>query len=278
MIPVDFEYRRPETLQGAHGLFMQLQENGGNPMYGGGGTEIVTRARIGAIAPSAVIDLKGIDALQEMGVRDGRLVLGAGLTLKTIMERDPWPLLSLALSRIADHTVRAHITLGGNLASTIPYREAVLPFLLVDSTARLFGDGGDRWVPLGHVFPEGVLQLPLGDFLVALSVPEAAARVRGLSVKKTRLDWVDYPLMTIVARPQRGRRVPALAVSGLTPSPFRASQVEHALLSADPVELNLQDVLPGAVVDDIHGSAAYREFVFRQTLVDVLARLEGAHP
>lgn len=275
MIPVDFEYRRPESLREAHSLHMRRREDGGEPAYYGGGTEIITRARTGALAPSVVLDVKAIPDLRELRVRDGRLILGAGLTLKEIVERNPWPLLSLALSRIADHTVRTQITLGGNLAGTIPYREAVLPFLLVETTARLFGEGGDRWVPLGHVFSDGVLRLPPDDILVALSVPDAATRVPGLSVKKTRLDWVDYPLMTIVARPERGSPVPALAVSGLTAGPFRAGRVEEALRTMDPDELPLADVLPGPVVDDIHGSAGYRAFVFRDTLRDILASLKG---
>lgn len=276
MIPVDFEYRRPESLKEAADLYARLKESGEEPLYLGGGTEILTRARLGELAPSTVIDVKAILELRELAVTDGRLVLGAGLTLKEVMERDPWPLLSLTLSRIADHTVRRHITLGGNLAGTIPYREAVLPFLLVDTTVHVVGERGDRWVPLGHVFQDGVLTLQPGDLLAALSVPEAATRVRGVAVKKTRLDWVDYPLMTIVARPERTRRIPALAVSGLTSGPFRAARLEEALRDSEPEELRLKELLPDPITEDLHGSAAYREFVLRETLRDILASLEGA--
>jgi len=276
MIPVDFAYWRPTSLRQAYRRYGDDREAGGMPLYGGGGTEIVTRARRGEIAPSAVIDLKAIPELRELGVSAGRLVMGAGLTLKELMERNPWPLLSLALSRIADHTVRGHITLGGNLAGTIPYREAVLPFLLVDTTARLFGEGGDRWVPFGHVWTDGALALRPGEILVALAVPEAVIRVPGVSVKKTRLDWVDYPLMTIVARPEPSRPVPALAVAGLTAAPFRATQIEDALLHGHPAEIPLAEAVPGPILDDIHGSAAYREFVLRNTLEDILDSVKGA--
>ncbi len=273
MIAVDFAYRRPDTLAGAYELFSDLARRGENPFYLGGGTEIVTGTRTGLFTPSSVIDVKAISDLRALAVHDGRLILGAGLSLREILAKDPWPLLSHILSRIADHSVRTQITLGGNLVGSIPYREAVLPFLLTESAVRLYGSGGDRWVPLAHVFTDGSLRLAAGELLVALSVPEAVTRLGGVACKKTRFDWVDYPLVTVAARRQPGRRIPALAVSGLTSGPFRALRVEDALLHAGPAEIPLRELLPEAPLDDRHGSSAYREFVFRNTLEDVLEQL-----
>lgn len=278
MIPQDFAYYRPETIDEAVETFERLRDEHRDPVYYGGGTEILTRARLHDAVPGAVIDLKGIAHCQRLQLGDDRLELGAALTLEAIAEADPWPLLSKAAGRIADHTTRCQITFGGNLAGTIPYREAVLPLLLFPEavTATVAGPRGMRTVPFASVF-DGCLRLNTGEFLVTIEVSAEAFHSRGTTIKRTRIDWIDYPLFTLaLATAADGWR---LAVTGLTAAPFRNPALERALNGpgsrAERSERVAQGVSPDAVVDDLHGSRAYRQFLFACTLEDALAEMEA---
>lgn len=55
MIPFDFEYRRPASVAEAAAAFRQLEAAGREPLWYGGGTEIITLARLGQLRPGAVI-------------------------------------------------------------------------------------------------------------------------------------------------------------------------------------------------------------------------------
>lgn len=277
MIAFDVEYHRPDSLAEATEAFHALAGAGRRPMYYGGGTEILTRGRLGEIRPGALIDLKGIPELRRCGVRDGVLWLGGALTLAEICERNPWPLLSAACGRVADHTTRCQITLGGNLAGTIPYREAVLPLLVADADAVVVGPEGTRTGPLREVF-SGSLRLRPGELLAGVGVDVVETDRSHVCRKKTRIDWVDYPVVTL-ALVDHGDHI-RLAVSGLcADGPFRDAGLERVVSDrAEPAArraARAAAAVPGAVVDDIHAGAGYRRFVFERALADALVELGG---
>jgi CO/xanthine dehydrogenase FAD-binding subunit len=133
MIAFDFDYYLPDTLQEATSLYLSLQSAGKKPLYYGGGTEIISMARLDSIQPGAVIHIKKIPELREIGLNGTRIIFGAALTLDEVARSGLFPLLGLAAGRIADHTIQLKLTLGGNLAGTIIYHETMLPLLLADA-------------------------------------------------------------------------------------------------------------------------------------------------
>ena len=270
MIPFDFSYHHPDSVAEAVASYRRLERAGLEPVYYGGGTEIITLARQGQLRTGAVIDLKGVPECRALTCRDGSVLLGAGLTLAEVGERGGWAPLAEAVGRIADHTSRCRITLGGNLAGQLPYREAVLPLLLVDTVAVVAGDGGLRRVRLADVF-RGSLRLAPGTFLAQLEVPLDEADGPHFASKRTRLDWVDYPLLTLVGV-RAGGRV-RMAFSGLCGHPFRDPAMERDL-QAGRIEDAIGHI-PGPVVDDLHGSADYRRHVLAGTLHDALEVLRA---
>jgi len=276
MMAQDFSYWRPASIAEATALFASLRQAGQTPMYYAGGTEILTRARNGELRPHAVIDIKGIEALRSWSRDATGWHFGAALSLDTLADHSPWPLLGHVAARIADHTSRTHITLGGNLASALPYREAALPFWLVDAHITL-ADAAHTWtVPFDEAFT-GTLSLAPGDLVVELSVPPSQTDLPFFTQKQTRLDFVDYPLVTLAAVrwPDGTVRV---AHSGLTSTPRRAAAEELAAINqsgsaATRAALAVRR-LAGPIVHDLHGSADYRRFVYHYTLADALAALD----
>ncbi|KEK23446.1 FAD binding domain-containing protein [Bacillus gaemokensis] len=276
MIPFDFEYYRPCSIKEAIQLFHQLDEEGKSPLYYGGGTEIITMGRLQQIVTKAVIDLKDIPECNVCAWNDRKLTLGATLTLTEVQDAKVFPLLGETAERAADHTARNKITLGGNIAGKIIYREAVLPFLLADSIFVIAGREGVKHIPAQKAFIEK-LQLQKGEFLIQIITDQKYVEFPYYSVKKRQLEKIDYPLVTVSAL--KSDDSIRIAFSGLCAFPFRSLTMEAALNDWDvPVEKRIERALlhiPALILDDIRGSRAYRIFVLKHVLYDVLIKLEG---
>ncbi|BCJ86323.1 FAD binding domain-containing protein [Effusibacillus dendaii] len=275
MISFDFAYHRPLTLPEAVQLhqYLTLQEK--QPVYYAGGTEIITLARMNQLYTKAVIDIKRIPECNVLEFRHDKLVLGTALTLTQLAEANVFPLLTETAGRAADHTARSKITLGGNICGSIIYREAVLPFLLADSQVMIAGKKGIRVVPIPYVFvPQ--LWLEEGEFAVQLITDRSYVDAPYVSVKKRKLETIDYPLVTVAALKKENRI--RTAFSGLVPFPFRSLEMEDILNNRHlPLETRVEEAvrhLPGPIIDDIRGSAEYRKFVLKNTLTSILKRLE----
>ncbi|MEH7461411.1 FAD binding domain-containing protein [Bacillus thuringiensis] len=271
MIPFDFEYYRPDSIQEAIRLFHQLDQEGKNPLYYGGGTEIITMGRSQRIRTKAVIDIKDLPECNVCEWKDDKLLLGAALTITSVQEAKVFPLLGETAGRAADRTARNKITIGGNVAGRIRYREAVLPFLLADSTFVIAGTEGIKYVPVRQAFVEK-LQLQKGEFLVQIITERQYVTVPYYSVKKRQLEKIDYPLVTVAAIKYGGEI--RMACSGLCAFPFRSFQMEANLNNKQiPFEKRIESALnhiPAPVLDDIRGSRAYRTFVFQSVLQELL--------
>lgn len=275
MIPFEFEYYRPDSLNEAVGLCQRLNNAGKKPLYFAGGTEIISMARVSTIYTGAVIDIKHIPELKVMEWQSNRLVIGAAVTLTQITEAKMFPLLDKSAGRIADHTIQGKITLGGNLAGTIIYREAVLPLLLVDAEALIAGPEGLRQVPLQQVFQER-LRLDQAELLVQIIVDGEYMGLPYTHVKKTKQDKINYPLVTAAALKKDGRL--RVALSGICSFPFRSMKIEDELNYTDlPIARRIDRALqqlPGPLVDDMLGSSQYRAFVLKNTLFTTFKTLE----
>lgn len=275
MIALNLEYYRPTSIAEAAEAYQAIAGQRKRVLYFGGGTEILTQARLGQVSADAVIDLKAIPETLALELNGGHLRVGACRTLAEICEANLWPLWSSVAGRVADHTTRCKITLGGHVAGTIPYREAALPLWLAEARLTLAGPGGVREVGFSDVF-DGVLRLPEGEWIVSATVDEECVRWPSATVKRTRMDWVDYPLVTVTAlRPHQGIRV---AISGYADEPFRSEALDAELNRPRSAAARARAgvaVIDRMPVDDVHGSSDYRRFVLEQALIDVIKRLEG---
>ena len=276
MISFDFDYYRPDSIKEAVDIYDNLAGQGKTAIYYAGGTEIISYARVNRIHFDAVIDIKNIPECNLFGFQNDKLVIGAAVTLTGISDSGYFPLLGECCRRSADHTARDKITLGGNICGRTPYKEAILPLLLSDSEVVIAGMDGLRSLPITQVF-NGELQLGGGEFFVQIIIDRSYTAIPFASAKKTKQEKVDYPLVTI-AMVKKDNRIRA-AFSGLCSFPFRLTVIEDDL-NNDSVVLgerinNIISHLPASIVDDVIGSAKYREFVLRNTLEEVWGILEG---
>ena len=276
MIPFDFEYYKPETLEEAVQIYSDLNSKGKKPLYYGGGTEIISMARAFNIYTGAVIDIKGIPECNVQELNDNKLIIGSAVTLTQIAEANLFPVLSLTVQRIADHTIQDKITLGGNIAGTIIYRESVLPLLISGSEVTIADLNGLKQVPLMDIL-EKRIKLSSGDFIVNAAIDSHFLSLPYVHSKRTKSDKIDYPLITLAALKDNNRI--NIAFSGVCSYPFRSLLIEDYLNDTNlPNNIRVNNVInniPDLVLSDLTGSAEYRKFVLQKMLMEVLSKLEG---
>jgi CO/xanthine dehydrogenase FAD-binding subunit len=276
MIPFDFEYYKPSSVLEAVELFRHLITQGKRPMYFSGGTEIITWARMNSIQPRAVVDLKSIPECNVIDFHKNNLVIGSCVTLSALSEINPFPLLSETSQGVADQTARNKITIGGNICGKIHYREAVLPLLLANSRMVIAGLKGMKEVSIHKVFLEQI-RLESGEFLVQIMTDREYVSLPFVHFKKRQIGNVGYPLVTLSAL-KKDNQI-RTAYSGVCAFPFRSIEIDHVL--NDPtlsLEVRIKEAIgkiPAPVLTNTEGSAAYREFVLKQTMTEAVKLLEG---
>lgn len=262
MTGTKMRYALPETAEEAVAAFKDEVEAGRKPVYYAGGTEVTTLRRRRKIHYDTLIDLKGIAAAVELGTEEGVLRLGAVLPLNRVIDSGLFPLFSRVASGVADWTVRNRLSVGGNVAGRLPYREAVLPLLVTSASAVIVGPGGRRSEPLAECFNKR-LKLGEGEFVLRFEVPEATLNDPFHAVRRTGHSAVDYPIVHAVgALTAEG---PRLAAAGLCAFPLLIPDAEHPL-----------DGLPGPVADDLKAGRAYRTRLAERAFREIIDTLEAA--
>ncbi|REB06086.1 xanthine dehydrogenase [Sporosarcina sp. BI001-red] len=275
MIAFDFKYIKPTTAKEASKLFLNAKQKGNKAMFYSGGTEIITLARVNQLQTDMVIDIKGIPECNVLEIRGNELVIGSTVSLNDIAKSKLFPLLGDTVQRIADHTSRNKITIGGNLNSELIYKEGILPLLVADAKVKLAKGLEQRIVSLESIFKKQ-LELETGEFLVQIIVDKSYLDHPHMAKKRTKISKVGYPVVSVAALVKECQI--QIAFSGVCQYPFRSFKLESVLNDTKvPVMERIGTAmqhLPEDVVDDIQGTKAYRTFVLRNVLKDILEELE----
>lgn len=273
MIANDIVYLRPDTAEEAVDAWTRHE----GARYLAGGTEITTAARrTAAYDLRACIDIKRIHEATLHEMCGDRLCLGAALTLSEVAEGDAFPLLNATLRGIADHTVRNRLTLGGNVAGMLPYREAVLPLLLADASvltlapAQAGAQALRRERKLRECFDKRLILAP-GELVLSFCVPIDATEWPWSHHRKTRTGPVDYPLVTTTM--VRDGPAIRLAISGAHPYPFRSDAIDAALSQDGLAGLPGALGACGPLRADSRASAEYRVALLKNMICASLEEL-----
>ncbi len=272
MIANDFIYCKPENRIEAIKAYKTLSKEK-KVFYYGGGSEIITMARAGSRVPDAVIDLKGIEECNQLELTDESLVIGGAVSLNAIEESGLFPLLGTTGSRIADHTNQCRITLGGNISGTIIYKETVLPLLLTDAKIIIYGPRGFRRITFKNAFDQEI-KLRNGEFIYQIKIKKDMLSLPFTHVKKTAIEKIDYPLITVCSITYENRL--RFAFYGLCSFPFRSLEIEKILndeqLSLEEKLEKTHGLLPEPPITDYEGTGEYRLFVFDNIIKSILER------
>lgn len=254
----DFEFHRPATVRKAASLAAKEDAK----LMAGGQTLIPTMKQRLA-APSAVIDLSGVDGLSGIA-KKGRIIEVGAMTRHADVAsnadvRENLPALADLAGNIGDPHVRNMGTLGGSIANNDP--AADYPGACVGLGATIVTN--KRRIAADEFFT--------GMFETALEDGEIITKVRFPIPRKAAYAKFDNPAsryaLVGVFVSKRGSEI-RVAVTGAAPCVFRVPEMEAALARRFSAKsLDGVTVDADGLNDDIHASSDYRAH-----LVGVMAR------
>jgi len=247
-----------------------------------GGTDFYP-ARVGRAIDENVLDISAIAALRGIAEGPAGWRLGATTTWSELLETPLPPLfdgLKQAAREVGGRQIQNAGTLAGNLCNASPAADGVPPLLALDAEIELAGRAGRRRLALS-AFITGNRRTVLapGELLIAIHLPRPAHAARSAFLKLGARRYLVISIAMAAATIELdGRRVAAarVAVGACSAVAQRLPGLEAALAGA-PVgrlaeRVDAAHLAPLAPIDDVRGSAAYRN----DAVLTLLRRLLGS--
>jgi carbon-monoxide dehydrogenase medium subunit len=257
-----------------------------------GGATLVAMMNADLLEPSALVFLRGIDALQGIERRaDGHVRIGAMTTHQSVERFEGFDagqdVVGQAARRIAHPPIRAVGTIGGAIAHGDPAADLPAALVAADAEIVCVGGAGERHVPAREFFVSYLeTALSPGEIVQAVDLPAAPPGALGIYDKLARVDG-DYAIVSIaavLAIEDGVCRHARIAAAGCAEVPL-ASEATEAKLKGSRLDDN--DIAEAAAllaemadpVDDVRASAGYRSRVLcRMTRRVIVAIRDGGAP
>ena len=260
MKPAPFAYKRARALDEAVAL---LGEHADARLLAGGQSLIAT-LNMRLSAPSLLIDINGIDGLNGIALKDGKVEIGA-LTRHVQAGRSDTiakhaPLIARAIPHIGHAAIRNRGTLGGSIAFADPAAELPACLLALDGEVDATGPKGKRTIKAQDFF-KGLFETALGpqDILTAIRVPAASkdTRVGFAELARRHGDYAIVGLAASACADGKGLADVRLAFFGVGATAVRAEKAETALAGGDvDAAVAAVDLEPS---DDLQATAAVKK-------------------
>jgi aerobic carbon-monoxide dehydrogenase medium subunit len=147
MIPPEFEYHAPKTLNDAVALLNQFGEDA---KILAGGHSLLPMMKLRFAEPPHLIDLNKIEQLRGIKEEAGMIKIGAmtveSALLNSDLLKEKVSLIPKAVKLIADPQVRNRGTIGGDIAHGDPANDHPAIMMALDATFVLTGPDGERSV------------------------------------------------------------------------------------------------------------------------------------
>jgi aerobic carbon-monoxide dehydrogenase medium subunit len=279
MIPAEFDYEAPESLEQA---IRMLHENGDEAKLLAGGHSLLPLMKLRLAAPALLVDLRRVPGLHGIQRENGSWRIGA-MVPHAELEHDPeLGLISRAAGTIADPQVRNRGTIGGSLAHGDPASDLPAVMLVTEATATVQGTGGQRTLEASDLFRD-YLQTALEPDEVLTEVRVPALDGYGFSYHKFNRRSEDWAMVAVCALVKQTGDICEDVRVGLTnmgPTPLRATAVEEALrgqpLDAERISQAAEQAAEGTDPPaDLNASATYKQHLARVLCGRALAEAAG---
>lgn len=270
MIPQDFEYSAPTTLNEALSLLAD-----GSAKALAGGMSLIPMMKLRLAAPERLVDLSRVPDLSAIREDNGAIRVGAMATHYDIesspLLRSKCPLLSEGASNIGDVQVRNMGTIGGSIAHSDPAADYPASLFALEARVRLISARGERTLPIGEFILDTLsTAIEPGEIVIELIVPLESAGA-GVAYRKMVQPASGFAIVGTAARiHQTAGRIDfaRIGITGLSSKAYRAHNVEKLLegSAGSPPDIERAAAVVSDGVDansDLHASADYRRQMAR---------------
>lgn len=234
MIPNSFDYVAAKSLDEALSL---LGKHKDDAKVLAGGHSLIPAMKLRLAQPQVLIDISRIKELAYIREDGGQIRIGATTTHYQIESSDllrrVCPLLPEAATYLGDVQVRNKGTIGGSLAHADPGADWPAAVIALNAEIIAAGPKGERTIKIDQFFT-GMLSTALqsGEILREVRFSTPKGRV-GQCYKKFRHPASGFAVVGIavsLSLDGSGKcQAAGVGVTGVSPKPYRASEVENAL-------------------------------------------------
>ncbi len=266
MIPAQFEYHRPQSLDEA----LQVLAGTEDAKILAGGHSLLPAMKLRLARPQALVDLGRVPELKKIRQDGAELVLGAMVTHQAIEDsdllRNKCPLLPEIAAVIGDAQVRNRGTIGGSIVHADPAADWPAAIVALDAQMEVLGPEGSRTIPASEFFVE-MMQSAVqpNEILTAIRVRPTKSSTAYVKFAQKASGFAIVGVAAIIDSDQRRVR---LGITGAATKAFRATAAEEALegkpLTPDNIGKAVDKADEGVeTLNDIHASADYRAHLIR---------------
>jgi aerobic carbon-monoxide dehydrogenase medium subunit len=267
MIPAEFDYTAPDTLEEA---IRSLSDGGEDAKLLAGGHSLLPLMKLRLAAPALLVDLRKVPGLHGIQREDGQWRIGAMTTHSELEHSPDLGLASRAAGTIADPQVRNRGTIGGSLAHGDPASDLPAVLIVSDGTVTLQGGGGQRTVGAAELFRD-YMETAIAPDEVLTEVRMPAHEGWGFGHQKFNRRSEDWAMVGVCALVKQTGDICEDVRVGLTnmgPVPLRASAVEDALrgqpLNAETIARAAEEAAEGTDPPaDLNASSDYKRHLAR---------------
>jgi carbon-monoxide dehydrogenase medium subunit len=272
----DFDYVKLTSLAAASQF---LAEHAGEARPLMGGTDVFVRMRDGFWKERFLVDVKGLDGMNDITFDSAiGLTIGASVNMNRVIAspevNQHYPVLAESAHTVASYQLRTRATIVGNICNASPAGDTIGACLVLNGTVRVHGLDGEREEPLATFFVgPGQTTLAAGDIATAITFPIPPKGYKAKYVKLGRNAIGDLAIVgvTVLGYPDEG--APSgfrfrLALASVAPVPLVPAQAEAILADRPISEATIAEAARAAMeactpIDDVRGSARYRELMVR---------------
>jgi carbon-monoxide dehydrogenase medium subunit len=267
MIPAEFEYTVPETLEDA---IKALVDGGEDAKLLAGGHSLLPLMKLRLAAPSLLVDLRKVPGLHGIERQNGHWRIGALTPHRKLEFATELGLTSQVAATIADPQVRHRGTIGGSLAHGDSASDLPAAMVILEAEVTLQGQGGQRTVAAADLFQDYLTTAVAEDeVLTEIRVP--ALDGYGHSYQKFNRrseDWAMVGVCAVVKANGSTCEDVRIGLTNMASVPLRATAVEEALRGQELSPENIANAAAHAAdqtnpPSDLNATTEYKQHLAR---------------
>lgn len=252
VIPSNFEYHKPDSIDGAIGL---LTEWGDDARVIAGGQSLIPVMKQRLTDISHLIDLGAINELKGISIEKNIVTIGAMTTQNELINNEKLfkevPLIREASLQIADPQVRYVGTIGGNVANGDPANDMPGLMQTLNASYKLTGPNGSRVVEARKFYEAAYFTIREDEEIlteISFAVPKG-----GYAYEKQKRKIGDYATAAAGVLLEKENNIctsVSIALTNLSDTPVYCEKAVNNLMGK---EIN-GDAIQTAVLDCVEAS------------------------
>lgn len=265
MIPAEFEYAAPRTLEEA----VRLLSGTPGARVLGGGMSLIPALKLRLAEAPLLVDIGRVAGLDGISLMGGRIRIGGRATHAAVMSHPDLARVHVfaeAGEVLADPQVRNRGTFGGSLVHADPAADWPAVFIALGGEATLVSAQGQRNVAADDFFQSLMTSaVREGEILSEVGFPGPGAKT-GTAYSKLRQPASGFAIVGVAVCVSAERTgvidEVRVGVTGVNGVPFRARSLEAKLrgraVSGPALRAFCSEIAEADPLDDLHASADYR--------------------